>query len=198
MYPLIVDPCVYFNADNLFRSRAIQTMRLHVLQMFPIHSFLLPYLLYFLLSLFPSDLQLGFLFFFARIIFSTTASSTTGSVNWCWQPEFNLQQRHLTEHSSRSVSDAKYNRKPKQFHHLVRIRSWNTKHSSTVNLIRRRREELSLWSGGTWVRDRGDVLACQGLKYASVLYGAGCTKWFMVQRTYLRLNTPVGWLSFHA
>lgn len=133
--------------------------------MFPIHSFLLPYTS-FIWSLFPSDLQLGFLFFLTRIIFSTTTASATGLVNWCWQPKFNLQLRHLTEHSSRSVSNAKYNHKPKQFHHLLRNRSWNTKHSSTVNLIRRTREELYLWSGGTWVRGRGDVLACQGLKYA--------------------------------
>lgn len=165
---------------------------------------------FFSLSNFPSDLQLSFLFFPAWITFPSTTASTTGLLNWCWQLEFKLQPRHLTEQSSRSVSAGKCNRQPKQFHLLMRSHSWNTKHYSTVALVcsafktapqmNRIRREHSLRSGSTSVQDRGDVLACQGQKYVQPCLcsvWSSCTKWFMVRLTYLRLNTPVGWLSFH-
>lgn len=99
-----------------------------------IHYFFLPcHLNSFFLFLVNSFLQLSFLFFPAWVTFTSTTVYSTGLVNWCWQLEFKLQPRHLTEQSSRSVSAAKCSCQLKQLHHLMRSRSWNTKHYSTVS-----------------------------------------------------------------
>ncbi len=155
MYSLIVYQCAYYDAGLscrcrfknvkkkkhlLFLNEPIQRMMEPWSHICVLSKCSLPPL--FILSFpsyFPSDLQLSFLLFPAWITFSSTTASTTGSVNWCWQLEFKLQLRHLTEQSSRSVSSAKRNRQPKQFHHLMRSRSWNTKHYSTVGFVCRAR-----------------------------------------------------------
>lgn len=143
----------------------------------------------YLFSISPHLLSFPSSFRLKKKHFPVAVQATAGLPDRCWLLEFNLQHRPLTE------AAAQENFRGRMTPRAIMTssspeESWNAPRSSTFCEL-----DLSDWRHASSAEETcSPVKDCNHVQALPLC--SGCAECSMVQRLYLRLNTPVSWLSF--